>query len=92
MYDFGENRDMTRRVAGLGKVMLKHRLTPPPVEAYSLHRKLSGSFLACMRLRARVPARALLMEAYRKYDFTNERAAETDEGENDTATLRSAVA
>ena len=91
MYDFGENRDMTRRVAGLGKVMLKHRLTPPPAEAYSLHRKLSGSFLACMRLRARVPARALLMEAYRKYDFTNE-AAETDEGENDTATLRSAVA
>ena len=91
MYDFGENRDMTRRVAGLGKVMLKHRLTPPPAEAYSLHRKLSGSFLACMRLRARVPARALLMEAYRKYDFTNE-AAETDEGENDTATLRNAVA
>lgn len=90
-YDFGENRDMTRRVAGLGKVMLKHRLTPPPAEAYSLHRKLSGSFLACMRLRARVPARELLMEAYRKYDFTNE-AAETDEGENDTATLRSAVA
>ena len=31
------------------------------------------------------------MEAYRKYDFTNE-AAETDEGENDTATLRNAVA
>ena len=91
MYDFGENRDMTRRVAGLGKVMLKHRLTPPPAEAYSLHRKLSGSFLACMRLRARVPARALLMEAYRKYDFTNE-AAEADEGENDTATLRNAVA
>ena len=70
---------------------MKHRLTPPPAEAYSLHRKLSGSFLACMRLRARVPARALLMEAYRKYDFTNE-AAETDEGENDTATLRNAVA
>ena len=92
MYDFGENRDMTRRVAGLGKVMLKHRLTPPPAEAYSLHRKLSGSFLACMRLRARVPARALLMEAYRKYDFTNERAAETDAGENDTPTLRNAVA
>jgi hypothetical protein len=45
-----------------------------------------------MRLRARVPARALLMEAYRKYDFTNERAAETDAGENDTPTLRNAVA
>ncbi len=70
MYDFTKNRDMTRRVAGLGKVMLKHRLTPPPAEAYSLHRKLSGSFLACMRLGARVPARALLFEAYAKYDFS----------------------
>ena len=70
MYDFTKNRDMTRRVAGLGKVMLKHRLTPPPAEAYSLHRKLSGSFLACMRLGARVPARALLLEAYAKYDFS----------------------
>ena len=71
MYDFTKNRDMTRRVAGLGKVMLKHRLTPPPAEAYSLHRKLSGSFLACMRLGARVPARALLMESYAKYDFSD---------------------
>ena len=71
MYDFTKNRDMTRRVAGLGKVMLKHRLTPPPAEAYSLHRKLSGSFLACMRLGARVPARALLLEAYAKYDFSD---------------------
>ena len=85
-HDFRENRDMTRRVAGLGKVMLKHRLTPPPAEAYSLHRKLSGSFLACMRLGARVPARALLMEAYEKYDFgksdeekTNSTTREDDE-------------
>jgi len=80
MYDFTKNRDMTRRVAGLGKVMLKHRLTPPPAEAYSLHRKLSGSFLACMRLGARVPARALLMEAYAKYDFS----PSEDEGEETT--------
>ena len=82
IYDFTKNRDMTRRVAGLGKVMLKHRLTPPPAEAYSLHRKLSGSFLACMRLGARVPARALLMDAYAKYDFSNRE----DEDEKTTTT------
>jgi len=68
-YDFATNRDMTRRVAGLGKVMLKHRLTPPPQDAYSLHRKLSGSFLACMRIGAKVPARQMLRDAYDKYVF-----------------------
>ena len=69
VYDFAANRDMTRRVAGLGKVMLKHRLTPPPQDAYSLHRKLSGSFLACMRIGARVPAREMLREVYENYAF-----------------------
>jgi len=68
-YDFAKNRDMTRRVAGLGKVMLKHRLTPPPQDAYSLHRKLSGSFLACMRIGARVPARDMLREMHANYTF-----------------------
>lgn len=72
VYDFGAERDMTRRVAGLGKVMLKHRLTPPPREAYSLHRKLSGAFLACMRIGARVPARTMLREMYEKYEFGEE--------------------
>jgi aarF domain-containing kinase len=80
-YDFSINGDVTRRVAGLGKVMLRHRLTPPPAEAYSLHRKLSGSFLACMRLRSRVPARRLLLDVFEKYEFGEVRTPRDDEPE-----------
>lgn len=40
--------------------MLKHRLTPPPQETYSLNRKLSGAFLLCERLDSRVRAGTML--------------------------------
>lgn len=50
---------MTKRVNALGMIMLKERLTPPPKEAYSLHRKLSGAFLTCIKLKASVHCRCL---------------------------------
>lgn len=34
--------------------MIEHRLTAPPDEIYSLHRKLAGAFLTAAKLRARV--------------------------------------
>lgn len=69
LYDFGEHGQLTRRVSELGAKMLQHRLTAPPVEAYSLHRRLSGAFLANIRLRARVPCRQLFDDVYASYDF-----------------------
>lgn len=73
VYDFGKARGLTADVARQGRVMLEHRLTPPPEEGYSLHRRLSGAFLACMKLRARVPAAALLEEAVALWEEENGR-------------------
>ena len=69
LYDFGADSGMTRRVGELGAVMLKHRLKPPPEYSYSLHRKLSGAFLTCMRIGARVPCHDLFFSEYEKYVF-----------------------
>ncbi|CAM6091660.1 unnamed protein product [Calypogeia fissa] len=64
-YDF-RNSNLPRRISELGATMLRHRLTPPPDEAYSLHRKLSGAFLACVKLGAIVPCREILLQTYEK--------------------------
>ncbi|BDA48587.1 Atypical kinase COQ8A, mitochondrial [Coccomyxa sp. Obi] len=76
VYDFAQHGALTRRVSDLGAVMLRHRLTAPPEEAYSLHRKLSGAYLACIKLRARVPCRQLFYESYDKHVFGGEPSAQ----------------
>jgi aarF domain-containing kinase len=60
-YEFA-NQTITDSVRALIPIMLKHRLTPPPPETYSLNRKLSGAFLMCARLGARVDCKKLWEE------------------------------
>lgn len=60
-YDFGTSR-ITRRIAEASTPFLKHRLTPPPTEVYSLHRKIAGTYWLCIKLRAEVECRDLLEE------------------------------
>ncbi|XP_020380445.2 atypical kinase COQ8B, mitochondrial-like [Rhincodon typus] len=65
-FDFG-SQDTTRRIQSLIPVMLKHRLTPPPEESYSLHRKMAGSFLICSRLHAFIPCKDMFDQVYTRY-------------------------
>ena len=53
LYDFGV-QEITKRMYETIPLMLKNRLKSPPEEIYSLHRKLSGTYLACIRLKAKV--------------------------------------
>lgn len=68
-YDFRAAR-ITARVAEHTAVFTKQRLTPPPQEVYSLHRKLVGAFLMCIRMGARFPGRDLLERTVSRHEFT----------------------
>ncbi|XP_039624058.1 atypical kinase COQ8B, mitochondrial [Polypterus senegalus] len=65
-FDFGA-QNTTRRIHNLIPIMLKHRLTPPPEETYSLHRKMAGSFLICSKLKAIIPCKEMFQASYEKY-------------------------
>ena len=52
--------DLTQKAAKHLPVFGRERLQPPPEDGYALHRKLSGSFMACIKLGARVPCRGVL--------------------------------
>lgn len=65
-FDFSTQKT-TRRIQALVPTILTHRLCPPPEEIYSLHRKLSGVFLLCSKLRIKMNCRNMFQEIYEQY-------------------------
>ncbi|KAG0238718.1 hypothetical protein BGW42_002584 [Actinomortierella wolfii] len=66
VYDFSQ-QTITQRVKDQIPTMLRHRLTPPPDETYSLHRKLAGAFLLCAKLGSRVETKKMFQEITGRY-------------------------
>jgi aarF domain-containing kinase len=67
-FDF-RGSGITQRVSQHGETFANERLTPPPTEVYSLHRKLAGAFLICIRLGAKMHCRDLLEEVYNHHKW-----------------------
>ena len=65
-FDFG-TQDTTKKIMNLVPTMLQHRVTPPPEETYSLHRKMSGAFLLCSKLNAKIQCNYMFNDLYKKY-------------------------
>lgn len=70
-FDFGQ-QNTAGRIHDLIPVMLKHRLTPPPEETYSLHRKMAGCFLLCAKLKSNIECKPLFDSIWESYKFEKE--------------------
>ena len=79
-FDFA-SQDTTRRIHNLIPVMMKHRLTPPPEETYSLHRKMAGAFLLCTKLNANINCKQIFEPVWQNYKF----AANVNDEESDSS-------
>lgn len=67
-FDF-RGSNISTRMGEHTSVFLRHRLTPPPEEVYTLHRKLAGAYMLCIKLGAVVPCRDLLEQVVANHQF-----------------------
>ena len=66
LYDFSGS-DFTKKITRILPTMSKHRLTPPPHQIYSLHKKVVGTYLTCIKLKAQVPSRRIFEDTYENW-------------------------
>uniref|UniRef100_A0A8C9GKG2 ABC1 atypical kinase-like domain-containing protein n=1 Tax=Piliocolobus tephrosceles TaxID=591936 RepID=A0A8C9GKG2_9PRIM len=71
LYNFGTN-NIAKNIYDMLSTIIYNRLTPPRSEIYTLHRKLSGSYLICIKLKATVNAAHIFDSIYNNYKFTTE--------------------
>ena len=66
LFDFG-SQTIIQNINEVIPAMSKHRLTPPPKEIYSLHRKIVGTYMMCIKLKANVRAREIFLDTYNNW-------------------------
>jgi len=67
-YGFGGS-GITGQMSEHGSAFLQHRLTPPPEEVYTLHRKLIRVYNLCIKLGGKIKCRDLLKEIVEDHTF-----------------------
>mmetsp|Transcript_30247 Transcript_30247/g.33990 ORF Transcript_30247/g.33990 Transcript_30247/m.33990 type:complete len:716 (-) Transcript_30247:256-2403(-) len=67
-FDFQGSR-ISSRLSEHTSVFLRHRLTPPPVEVYTLHRKLAGAYMLCIKLKSVINSRDILESVVANHVF-----------------------
>jgi aarF domain-containing kinase len=61
-FDFRASK-ISERMGEHTSVFLQHRLTAPPEEVYTLHRKLAGAYMLCIKLNAIVDSPRRMLES-----------------------------
>lgn len=67
-FDF-RGSNISTRMGEHTAVFLQHRLTPPPEEVYTLHRKLAGAYMLCIKLGAVIRCRDMLEDIVKGHNF-----------------------